>query len=79
MSAVFAQIVRRNMRREHVTIRALACAMNLTMKRVREVRNHGTPPAWANASSHYSGWMQDWLDGIDRAAIANCQDHERGK
>ena len=67
MSAVFAQIVRRNMRREHVTIRALAGAMCVTMKRVREVRNHGTPPSFAHAPSTYSGWMQDWLDGIDRA------------
>ncbi len=65
MSAVFAQIIRRKMRRQGVTIRALASTMNLTMKRVREVRDRGTAPVWANASEH--SWKQDWLDGINAA------------
>jgi len=67
MSTIFAGIVRRRMREESVTIRALASTMNLTMKRVREVRNNGTPPVWANASEHC--WKQDWLDGIRRAKV----------
>jgi len=66
MSAIFAQIVRRKMRAQGVTIRALSSTMNLTMTRVRQVRDHGTPPAWANASEHC--WKQDWLDGINAAA-----------
>jgi hypothetical protein len=65
-SDVFAQIIRRKMRRQGVTIRQLATAMNLTMKRVREVRDHGTAPAWANASEYC--WKQDWLDGINAAS-----------
>ncbi len=64
-SDVFAQIIRRKMRKQGVTIRALASTMNLTMKRVREVRDHGTAPVWANASEHC--WKQDWLDGINAA------------
>ena len=63
--STFASIIRRNMRREHVTIRTLARSMGLTMARVREVRTNGTPPPWANASEHC--WKQDWLDGIQRA------------
>ena len=65
MSAVFAQVVRRRMRAQHVTIRMLAKTMGVTMKRVREVRDHGTQPPW---SGHRRFWEQDWLDGIRKAA-----------
>ena len=64
MSKVFAQIIRKRMRDNGVTIRALASTMGLTLARVREVRNHGTPPAWANASEH--SWKADWIDAINR-------------
>ena len=66
MSAIFASIIRRKMRAEGVTIRTLARTMGLTMARVRQVRDHGTPPPWGNASEHL--WKQDWLDGIKRAS-----------
>ena len=68
MNRTFAMVIRRRMREENVTIRALAAAMQLTMTRVREVRNTGKAPVWANASERF--WMLDWFDGIKRASIS---------
>lgn len=67
-STARAAQIRAAMRANKVTIRALSAAMGLTIKRVREVRSHGTPPAWANASEF--DWTRDWFDGIQRAADA---------
>jgi hypothetical protein len=45
------------MRQHGVTIRALAKGMQITQKRVREVRTNGV---------RGQGFVQDWLDGIER-------------
>lgn len=65
-SSARAAKIRAAMRANKVTIRDLAKSMGLTISRVREVRAHGTPPAWANASEF--DWTRDWFDGIQRAA-----------
>jgi hypothetical protein len=67
--SLFADRVRKAMREQRVTIRQLARAMGVTMKRVRVVRTLGTPPPWGNASEH--SWMRDWFDGIRKAALIN--------
>lgn len=69
MSAVFARVIRRRMREESVTIRQLASAMKVTIKRVREIRNEGGPPPKGVDIS--SRWRLDWFDGIRRAAELN--------
>lgn len=61
MSTVFGAVVCRKMAAGHVTIRELATHMRVTQKRVREVRDAGSPPAWCTSSV----WMFDWLEAID--------------
>lgn len=41
MQSISGPMIRRLMRRHRMTIRALAKRMNITMKRVRHVREHG--------------------------------------
>lgn len=62
-----ADHLRRLMRREGVTIHALAAAMNVPLKRVREVYHHGLLPADERDCSRF--W-QDWLDGVEAATAA---------
>lgn len=64
MNHVMAMQIKRAMRRERITIRQLAARMGVTMKRVREVRDTGAPPPWANASEHC--WKWDWFRAIDQ-------------
>lgn len=68
MSKIIAARIRSKMRIQHVTIRQLAKAMNVTITRVREVRRHGNPPPWWHGASNF--WVQDWFDGINNAAAS---------
>lgn len=60
----FGADVRSRMRKAKVTIRDLAAEMGVTMKRVREVRNYGTPPP----DPVSAGWRGDWICAIADAA-----------
>lgn len=48
----------RLMRARRITIRALAQRMNITQKRVRQVRAHGV---------RGEAFVRDWLEAIERA------------
>lgn len=65
MNAIFAKRIRNLMRKSGITIRELAASMNVTQKRVREVRADGRPPAHAKPTDTL--WMQDWIIGINKA------------
>lgn len=50
--------IRRMMRRHGATIRSVAAALQVTQKRVREVREKGIMG---------QGWIRDWVEAIERA------------
>lgn len=60
--------LRRLMRRHKVTIRQLAQRMQITMKRVREVRKNGTDDLLSTLD--YSEWITGELTPEQRAALA---------
>src|ERR1039457_2595156 len=60
MNMISASNIRRLMRVHHMTIRALAARMNITMKRVREVRARGVTG---------DCMCQDWLEGITATGL----------
>lgn len=59
------------MRSNRVTMCQLADAMGLTLKRVREMRDAGTPPEGCTYADLF--WFADWEQGIAEAARRNVE------